>query len=211
MSRRRVVITGMGTVNPLGHDVEATWSALLAGRSGMATTSLFDASTYPSRFCAEVKDYDFSSRVPSAERHRHAGRQCCFALGAARQAWSAAGLEGADAVEADRLGIYLGSGEGSLDFWNFMDVLVEAWTDGRVDIVRWAKLAFERMNMHREVEQESNMVVAHLSAEFGVRGPAFNVLTACAASNQAMGEATWLVRRGDCDAVITGGAHSMMP
>ena len=210
MSDRRVVITGMGTVNPLGHDVESTWQAVLAGRSGVSRTELFDAATFPSTFSGQVKDYSLASQVPDAARHRHAGRHCQFALGAAVQAWRQSRLEGYGNLERDRLGIYLGSGEGSLDFNNFTDTIVDSWRDGRVDTVRWAELAFQRMELYREVEQESNMVVAHLAAEFDVRGPAFNVLTACAASTQAVGEAALLVRRGDSDVMITGGAHSMI-
>ncbi|MFW6133012.1 MAG: beta-ketoacyl-[acyl-carrier-protein] synthase family protein [Planctomycetota bacterium] len=207
---KRVVITGMGTVNPLAHDVESTWQAVLAGRSGVAPNELFDASTFPATFCAQVKDYDFAAQVPDSERHAHAGRHCRFALGAGVQAWRQARLERCDALSPERLGIYLGSGEGSLDFDNFTSLLVDAWDDGRVDTAKWAELAFQRMDMWREIEQEANMVCAHLAAEFGARGPAFNVLTACAASTQAMGEATWLIRRGQCDAVVTGGAHSMI-
>ncbi|HUS47363.1 MAG TPA: beta-ketoacyl-[acyl-carrier-protein] synthase family protein [Phycisphaerae bacterium] len=210
MSKRRVVITGMGTVNPLAHDVQSTWSALLAGASGMGPVGLFDAATFPSNFCAMVKDYDFAVQVPGADKHRHAGRHCRFALGAGGQAWAQAGLAGCGNLDRTRLGLYLGSGEGSLDFENFVSLMVDSWTDGRIDTLKWAKLAFERMDMWREVEQESNMVVAHLAAEFGVRGPAFNVLTACAASTQAMGEAARMIRRGDCDVVVTGGAHSMI-
>jgi 3-oxoacyl-[acyl-carrier-protein] synthase II len=200
----------MGTVNPLGHDVETTWSALLSGRSGMGPVGVFDASTFPASFCAMVKDYDFAGQVPSSDAHRHAGRHCKFALGAALQAWSQAGVADCNALDKSRLGIYLGSGEGSLDFENFVSLMVDSWTGGGIDTVKWAELAFDRMDMWREVEQESNMVVAHLAAEFGVRGPAFNVLTACAASTQAMGEAARMIRRGDCDVVITGGAHSMI-
>ena len=210
MSNRRVVITGIGTVNPLGHDVETTWSALMAGTSGMGPVKLFDASTFPSRFCAMVKDYDFAAHVPDAAKHRHAGHHCRFALGAAAQAWSQARLGDCKSLDSARLGIYLGSGEGSLDFENFVSLMVDSWRDGRIDTVKWAELAFQRMDKWREIEQESNMVVAHLAGEFGVRGPAFNVLTACAASTQAMGEATRMIRRGDCDVVITGGAHSMI-
>lgn len=210
MTRRRVVITGMGTVNPLAHDVESTWEAIKAGRSGIGPIDLFDASTFPAAFCGQVRDYDFAAQVPNAARHEHAGRHGRFALGAAVQAWRQAGLAGHEALSPQRLGVYLGSGEGQLDFDSFTSLLVDAWTDRGVDVPRWAELAFERMDMWREVEQESNMVLAHLAAEFGARGPAFNVLTACAASTQAMGEAAWLIRRGDCDAVITGGAHSMV-
>jgi len=210
MSDRRVVITGMGTVNPLGHDVESTWRAMLACRSGMGPITLFDAATFPSTFSAEVKDYHLASQVPDAERHRHAGHHCRFALGAAAQAWRQSGLGDFADLDRTRLGIYLGSGEGSLDFDNFTNTIVDSWRDGKVDTARWAELAFQRMNLYREVEQESNMVVAHLAAEFGVRGPAYNVLTACAASTQAVGEATLQVRRGDADVMLTGGAHSMI-
>jgi len=209
MSDRRVVITGMGTVNPLAHDVEGTWSAMLTCQSGLSTTELFDASTFPSTFSAQVKGFDLASQLPDAEKHRTAGRHCRFALGAACQAWRQSHL-GEAGVRPDRIGIYLGSGEGSLDFENFTSLMIDAWDEGRVDTRRWAELAFQRMVLHREVEQESNMVVAHLAGEFGIRGPAYNVLTACAASTQAIGEAVLQIRCGDADAIITGGAHSMI-
>ena len=198
----------MGTVNPLGHDVESTWRALLSCASGISRNELFEAGTYPTTFAAQVRNYDLAAHVP--DRHRHAGRHCRFALGAAVEAWRQAGLDTYDKLDRCRTGLYLGSGEGSLDFDNFTGLLVDAWRDGKVDTRTWAELAFQRMECHREVEQESNMVVSHLAAEFGVRGPAFNVLTACAASTQAIGEAALQIRRGDVDTVITGGAHSMI-
>ncbi len=147
MSQRRIVITGMGTVNPLAHNVEDTWSALLACRSGVSKTEIFDASTFPSTFSAQVKDYRLADHIPDANRHRHAGRHCSFALGAAVQAWNQSGLgDYADLDRAD-LGIYLGSGEGSLDFDNFTSLMVDAWTDGKVDTAKWAELAFQRMDL----------------------------------------------------------------
>jgi len=208
--KRRIVITGMGTVNPLGHDVESTWNAMLHSGSGVSATELFDASTFPTRFSAQVKNYDMAVHVPDAQRHRSAGRHCRFALGAACQAWKQSGLGNCRNLDHGKLGIYLGSGEGSLDVEVFTQTLVDSWRDGKVDVKRWAELAQQRMDLYREVEQESNMVLAHLAAEFNVLGPAFNVLTACAASTQAIGEAALQVRRGDIDVVITGGAHSMI-
>ena len=208
--RRRVVITGMGCVTPLGHDVETVWSALLNGTSGLSRTDIFDASTFPATFSAQVRDFELPEPLAGSGKHDHAGRHTRFALAAAREAWSAAGLSETDGLDPRRTGIYLGSGEGSLDFDSFTSLLVDAWADGRLDTVRWGELAFGRMDVHRETEQEANMVVAHLAAEFGVRGPAFNSLTACAASTQAAGEATEIIRRGDADVMITGGAHSMI-
>ncbi len=209
--RRRVVITGMGSVNPLGHDVESTWAAALRGDSGVSKTELFDASTFPSSFSAQVKGFQFPARLAESGRHVHAGRHVKFALTAADQAWTESRLAEGDAYDPARTGVYLGCGEGSLDFDNFTSLLIDAWTDrGQIDTVRWGELGFQRMNVYREQEQEANMVLAHLAAEFGVRGPAFNVLTACAASTQAIGEATMIIRRGDAEAMIAGGAHSMI-
>lgn len=207
---RRVAITGMGTVNPLGHDVEATWQALLEGKLAPSPIEIFDASTFPTTFAAQVKDFNLADHVGNAEKHRHAGRHCQFAIAAATQAWKQAGLDAWDALDRERAGIYLGSGEGSLDFDNFVSLLVDSWKDGEVDTNIWPELAFERMNLYREIEQESNMVVAHLAAEFDIVGPAFNVLTACAASTQALGEAAMQIRYGMADTIVSGGAHSMI-
>ncbi|MCE5326095.1 MAG: beta-ketoacyl-[acyl-carrier-protein] synthase family protein [Planctomycetaceae bacterium] len=208
--KRRVVITGMGTVNPLAHTVEETWSALLGGQSGFGPITTFDATTFPSRFAAMVKDYHLEDHVPDAARHATAGRHTHFAIGAAVQAWQAAGLAQRDTLDREALGLYLGSGEGRLDFDNFMSCIIDSWRGGAVDTAAWAKLAFHRMELYREVEQEANMVLAHLANRFGVAGPAYNVLTACAASTQAIGEAASQIRAADIDAAITGGAHSMV-
>ena len=158
MTGHRVVITGMGTINPLGHDVESTWKAMLACRSGIGPIELFDARTFPSTFAAQVKGFELTRHVAGAERHEHAGRHCGFAIAAAGQAWRQAGLADLADLDRARLGIYLGSGEGSLDFDNFTSTVVDAWRDGRVDTTVWAELAFQRMQLHRDVEQESNMV-----------------------------------------------------
>ena len=210
MSKRRVVITGMGTVNPLGHDVESTWSALLAGKSGIRPIEIFDASTFPTTFAAQVKDFDLADFIDDAHRHDGAGRHAKFALAAARQAWDQAGLADWGELNPARVGIYLGCGEGRLDFEKLSNLVCQALVDGRFDTTRWLEKAWKTMEVREEVEQESNMVAAHVAAELNVCGPAFNVLTACAASTQAIGEATRQVRRGQADAVITGGAHSMI-
>jgi 3-oxoacyl-[acyl-carrier-protein] synthase II len=208
--RQRVVITGMGTISPLGHDVETLWRGVLAGRSGISKTELFDARTFPSTFSAQVKDFRPQGLVPNLENHAHAGRATQFALAAAHQAWRQAGLDANGGPDRSRVGIYMGCGEGSLDFEAFTTCLLDAWASGKLDTVRWAKLAWERMDLYREVEQEANMVASHLTRQYEVTGPVINVLTACAASTQALGEATWLIRRGLTDVMISGGSHSMI-
>ena len=207
----RVVITGMGWVTPMGHSIDAVWKRLLNGESGIAKTTIFDASTFPTTFAAEVKGYDLSKHIANTRKHEAVGRNTQFALGACSQAWKMAGLEG-EKLDLDRVGIYLGSGEGSLDFDAYTTAALSGWKDGesQLDTVKWAEIALERMNAMRELEQEPNMPLSHLALLTGARGPALNCLTACAASTQAIGEATEILRRGDADVMIGGGAHSMI-
>ncbi len=212
MTDRRVVITGMGVVTPLGHDIETVWAALLRCASGIGKIEHFDASTFPTTFAAQVKDYDHSSFVEHPELHEGVGLNTSFALGAASQAWKMSGLDQHDGLDHTRLGIYLGSGEGSLDFDNYVATNLAAWDAEKrgIDGVKWAEAAAGRMTAVREIEQEPNMPLTHLAMEFDAQGPAYNCLTACAASTQAIGEATQILRRGDADVMITGGAHTMI-
>jgi 3-oxoacyl-[acyl-carrier-protein] synthase II len=213
----RVVITGMGVVCPLGHDVETLWQAILAGKSGVGRTTIFDASTFPTTFDAEVKPYKLADHVKSANLHRDSNRGSAFVLGAAAQACRAARIDvetanPTDGIDRERLGIYLGAGEGSVDNDVFFAAIVEGWDKDKseMDWGRWAKVAFGRMTPMRELEQEPGMPAAHIALLTGARGPTRSCLTACAASTQAVGEATMIIRRGDADAMIAGGAHSMI-
>jgi len=201
----------MGWVTPMGHCIDGVWKRLLAGESGIARTTLFDASTFPTTISAEVKNYNAAEFVADMTPHGGAGRNTLFALGACAQAWKAAKLDSAE-LDMDRVGIYLGSGEGSLDFEAYTTAALAGWAEGAVslDTVKWAEVAFEKMNVIRELEQEPNMPLSHLALLTGARGPALNCLTACAASTQAIGEATEILRRGDADVMIAGGAHSMI-
>ena len=207
----RVVITGMGWVTPMGHSVEGVWKRLLAGESGIARTTLFDAATFPTCISAEVKNYRPEDFLGQPGPHAGAGRNTQFALGACAQAWKASGLDAAK-LDMDRVGIYLGSGEGSLDFDAYTGAILSGWTAqaATMDMRKWAEVAFARMNVVRELEQEPNMPLSHLALLTGARGPALNCLTACAASTQAIGEAMEILRRGDADVMIGGGAHSMI-
>jgi 3-oxoacyl-[acyl-carrier-protein] synthase II len=213
----RVVITGMGLVCPLGHDVETVWQAILAGKSGVAKTTIFDASTFPTTFDAEVKRFDPAKYVKHRQLHKHAARASGFVLAAAAQACSQAGIDieadpPTDGMDRTRLGIYLGAGEGSVDNDAFFGALATAWDSQKneMDWRKWAEIAFGRMDPMRELEQEPNMPAAHLALLTGARGPTRSCLTACAASTQAVGEAMMLIRRGDADVMIAGGAHSMI-
>ncbi len=209
---RRIVITGMGWITPLGHDIETAWSNLLAGTSAIRPTAHFDASTFPTSFSAQVRDYDYRKYVTKPEAHEGVGRNTGYALGAVALAWASSGLDRHDGLNRERLGIYLGSGEGVLDFENYVASNLAGWNDDAraVDSVKWADVAQQRMTAVREIEQEPNMPLAHLAMELEAYGPAYNCLTACAASTQAIGEATHILRRGDADVMVAGGAHTMI-
>jgi len=210
--RRRVVITGMGWVTPLGHDIDRVWSRMLAGESGIGPTTLFDASTYPTRFSGEIRGFDLAEFLgDGARRHQRASRNAQFALAAAKQAWRGARLDLTPPPDPTRVGVYMGSGEGPSDFNNFVIAAVAAARPGgTVDTVRWATRAREVFDPVYEQEQEPNMACGHLAVEFNAQGPSFNTLTACAASTQAIGEATNRIRFGETDVMLTGGAHSML-
>ena len=216
----RVVITGLGWITPMGHTIEGVWQRLVKGESGIARTTIFDASTFPTSISAEVKDFRLADHLPDTRGHEAGGRNTQFALAACAQAWKSAALPPlgtqhsapSASLDLDRVGIYLGSGEGSLDFDAFTTANLTAWKNelNGIDTVKWAQLALELMNVTRELEQEPNMPLSHLALLTGARGPALNCLTACAASTQAIGEAMEILRRGDADVMIGGGAHSMI-
>ncbi len=216
-TQERVVITGMGIVCPLGNDVETLWQAVLSGRSGANRTTIFDASTFPTTFDAEVKDYDFRRYVRLPHLHEKCSRGSGFALGATVQACRQAGIEvetaePADGLDRTRMGIYLGAGEGSLDNDAFFTCILAGW-DTQQQRMLWEQstpVAFAKMDAQRELEQEPNMAAAHVAMLTRARGPARSCLAACAASTQAVGEAMMLIRRGDADIMVAGGAHSMI-
>ncbi|MCX5647438.1 MAG: beta-ketoacyl-[acyl-carrier-protein] synthase family protein [Phycisphaerae bacterium] len=216
-TKERVVITGTGIVCPLDNDVEAFWASILSGRSGINRTTIFDASTFPTTFDAEVKNYDFRVHVRRPQLHAAASRGSGFGTGAAAQACRQAGIdietpEPADGIDRTRMGVYLGAGEGAMDHETFFACIFAGWDPHRQTMASepCTRLAFTRMTAAYELEQEPNMAAAHVALLAGARGPSRSCLTACAASTQAVGEAMMLIRRGDADVMIAGGAHSMI-
>lgn len=209
----RVVITGMGLITPLGFGAETVFERLLSGASGVGRVSRYDAGTFKTNFAAEVKGFDLRAFIgDQAEPHLGAGVSTQFAIAAAKQAFDQAGLSSAKDLKRRRFGIYLGAGEGSLDFENYAAAHVDGWDaeNRRLDTAKWARSAYERMDADRELEQEPQMTLAHVASAFGCRGPSSNCMTACAASTQAVGEAYEILRRGDADVMFAGGAHSMI-
>jgi 3-oxoacyl-[acyl-carrier-protein] synthase II len=208
--RRRVVVTGVGCVTPLGVTVEELWKNLVAGKSGVGLTTVFDASRFPTKISAEVRDWDVTAEGERAEDWQYCGRHTKFAAGAALQAMRDAGLPRGLERDPTRLGIYLGSGEGQQAFDAFTSMMMAAIDGDTLDVAKFTKLGLETLHPLTEVEQEPNMPAGHLAALFDAQGPNLNCLTACAASSQAIGEAVEIIRRGEADVMLSGGCHSMI-
>ncbi|MGH7198281.1 MAG: beta-ketoacyl-ACP synthase II [Candidatus Omnitrophota bacterium] len=211
MSDRRVVVTGLGAVTPLGNTVPQSWKNLLASRSGIGPISLFDASRFPTQIAGEVKDFSASKWTAQNGRSRFMGRNSFFALEAAEEAVQDAAL-GEGGVKPERYGIYFGAGDGGFNFAEYAEILAGSVNgDGySVDAGKYFKVSASKMTADSVVEQEPFQVVNHLSDHFGAQGVVSNCLTACAASSQAIGEAAELIRKGHADVMISGGSHSMI-
>lgn len=216
---RRVVITGIGLVTPLGHDVETVWQRLLTGESGVGPITLFDASNFPTKIAAEVKNFDMSVIGEDPKNWEKQDRHTKFALGAGFKAMVDAGLWDAEKktkafdYDSEMFGIYTGAGEGRQDFDCFTEMVLAGLggdSNAELDMGKFIAKGIEILDPVCELEQEPHMPAAHLAAMFHAYGPNVNCLTACAASGQAVGEAVQLIKRGEADIMIAGGTHSMI-
>jgi 3-oxoacyl-[acyl-carrier-protein] synthase II len=207
---RRVVVTGMGMVTPVGRDMESTWGSLQEGRSGVGRITLFDAESFPTRIAADAKGFALADYIPDSARWDEYCRNTKFAIAAGRMAFDHSGLGTSTGLDPARFGVYLGSGEGQQDFPRFVELVNRSTRGGKVDTASFTSQGLKTLHPIREAEQEPGTPAGHLASLFGARGPNANCLTACAASSQAIGEATELIRRGDADVMLSGGTHSMI-
>jgi 3-oxoacyl-[acyl-carrier-protein] synthase II len=210
--RRRVVITGMGAVTPLGHSVREVYENQLEGKSGVDFIRNFDASTFPTKFAAELKGFELQRFVKDTSPWKHAGPNARFAAAAASQAIEDANIAVGSPIDRTRLGVYLGSGEGVQDFFGMSKILAGSYDlqtrNVRPDV--FIQRGFKILDVHHEYEQEMHTTPGHLADYFELLGPNYNCLTACAASSQAIGEALEMIRHGEADLMISGGSHSMI-
>jgi len=206
--RRRVAITGIGVVTPVGNDVATTWAALDGVRSGAAPITIFDASGFPTRIAAEVKGFD--ERVITAPRKflNQANRSQRFALAAAEQAMVDAGIEPTDA-DRERWGCAVGTGMMGVDFDELAAVQRHSAADGALDAQRLLTDA-EAADPLAFCRSQSTAGLALLTRRFGIRGYSTSVHTACASGGQAIGTALKLIRRGAVDRALAGGFDSMI-
>src|ERR687888_12260 len=190
---KRVAVTGLGAVTPIGNDARSTWEAAVAGRSGIDWIRSFDASEFPVRVAAEVKDFD-PTQVASPKEVRKLERNVLLALGAAREAMADAGLNGFDPA---RVGVVFGTAIGGVNGILEQDEILRERGPERVS-----------PNFLPNVLVDS--ASGQLAISLGIKGPNYAVVSACATGSHAIGEAAEIIKRGGADAVLAGGAESCM-
>jgi 3-oxoacyl-[acyl-carrier-protein] synthase II len=190
---RRVAVTGLGAVTPLGNDARSTWNAAVAGKSGIDWIRAFDAAELPVRIAAEVKDFD-PAQVASPKDVRKLERNVLLSLGAAREAMGDAGLNGFDPM---RVGVIFGTAIGGVN-----------------GILEQEEIRRERGADRVSPNFLPNVLVdsasGQLAISLGIKGPNYAVVSACATGSHAIGEAAELIKRGAADAVLAGGAEACM-
>lgn len=206
--KRRIAVTGIGLVTPVGNTTEETWSSLRAGKSGAAQITNFDASGFSTTIGAEVKNFDAASVLEDTKQLKYSSRSHQFALGAAAEALADAGIAPTP-QNSHRWGLSVGAGMMTNDYADLKAVFEHATEEGRfqpdgllsddyelnpLDICRW----------------QCNAGLGILTKQFGIRGYATSVHTACASGGQAIGSALKAMRRGQCDFMLAGGFDSML-
>lgn len=190
---RRVVVTGLGAVTAVGHDVDSFWSGLLAGRSGIRRVAQFDPTDYASQIGAEVRDWDPAQHMDPKEVRRN-DRYTHFGFVAARQAVKDSGLD-ITHENGDRVGVMIGSGIGGMHTYETqLKVLAERGP--------------RKVSPFTIPALIGNMCAGLVAIEFGARGPNFGLVSACATGSHAIGEASHAIRRGDADVMIAGGSEA---
>ena len=197
MSRRRVVVTGLGLISPVGNTVAEGWANLLAGRSGIATITKFDASNFACKFAGEVKGFQVEDYFPAKDA-RHMDTFIHYGLAASIQAVRDAGLATNDALteeQAERIGVLVGSGIGGLP-------LIE---DTHAELTNRGPRRITPFFVPASI---INMISGHVSITYGFQGPNLAIATACTTGLHSIGEAGRLIEYGDADVMVAGGAES---
>ena len=193
---RRVVVTGMGVVSPVGNSVESAWAALLAGESGIGSISRFDVSEYRSQIAGEIKDFDISAYLEPKEASR-LDLYCHYAVAAAHEAMTQAGLFQMDELDRERAGVLVASGIGGIATTCTQQGILTERGPGRVSPMTIPMLI-------------ADMGAGFLAIKHGFKGPNFGLNSACASALHAIGEAAWVIRRNDADIMLTGGSEAAL-
>ncbi|MER2506650.1 MAG: beta-ketoacyl-ACP synthase II [Azonexus sp.] len=194
MTRRRVVITGLGVVSPVGNTVAEAWQNILAGRSGIAQVTKFDTSTFPVHIAGEVRNFDITSYI-SAKDARRMDHFIHFGMAAGIQAVRDAGLDQDNAADLERVGVSIGSGIGGLP-------LIEGTKD------EYNAGGVRKVSPFFVPGSIINMISGNLSIMYGFKGPNIALVTACSTGTHSIGDAARIIEYGDADVMVAGGAES---
>lgn len=197
MSRRRVVVTGLGLVTPVGNTVDESWTNLIAGKSGIANITKFDASAMATKFAGEVKGFSIEEYI-SAKEARHMDTFIHYGLAASMQAVRDSGLPTGDALtpeQAERIGCLVGSGIGGLP------LIEETHKD-------YTEKGPRRISPFFVPASIINMISGHVSIQYGFKGPNLAIVTACTTGLHSIGQAARMIEYGDVDVMVAGGAES---
>ena len=192
MSKRRVVVTGMGMVSPLGNDVASSWDGIINGRSGIGPVEGFDASTYPTRIAGEIRNFDVTQWVPPKDAKKM-DHFIHYGVAASMMAMVDAGLEVTEA-NAERIGTILGSGIGGI--WGIEETAIKLHLGG-----------VRKISPFYVPSTIINMLPGQVSLLTGIKGPNFSAVSACATANHSIGMAMRLIQYGDADVMVAGGAE----
>ena len=193
MSQRRVVVTGLGAVTSIGHDVPSFWSALVAGKIGVDRVTLFDPSNFACQIGAEVRDWDVNNFMDPKEARRN-DRYTHFGFAAARQAVADSGIDMAK-EDGDRVGVIIGSGIGGMHTYETQ--LRNLFEKGP-----------RKVSPFTIPSLIGNMCAGLVAIDLGARGPNFGMVSACATGTHSLGEAAHAIRRGDADVMVAGGSEA---
>lgn len=191
--KRRVVITGLGIVSPVGNDIPSAWDNIVNGRGGIARITRFDPSNFPCHIAGEVKGFDIAQYIPAKEA-RHMDTFIHYGIAAGMQAWRDSGLEMTEAL-AERTGVVVGSGIGGLP-------MIE---ETHSELVNRGPRRISPFFVPASI---INMISGHLSIIYGMKGPNYSIVSACTTGLHCIGDAARLIEYGDADVMLAGGAES---
>ena len=189
---RRVVVTGMGIISPLGNELEATWQNILAGKSGAKTVTAFDVTEYPTKFAAPVENFDDVNHL-DVKTKRRVDEFVQYGLVASKHAIENSGLE-LNSIDSSRIGVSIGSGIGGLDTIEKNALTLD-------------KRGPRKISPFFVPGAIVNMVSGLVSIEYGLHGPNLSIVTACSSGNHSIGFSARSISHGDCDVMITGGSE----
>ena len=189
---RRVVVTGMGIISPLGNELEATWQNILAGKSGAKTVTAFDVTDYPTKFAAPVENFDDVNHL-DVKTKRRVDEFVQYGLVASKHAIENSGLE-LNSIDSSRIGVSIGSGIGGLDTIEKNALTLD-------------KRGPRKISPFFVPGAIVNMVSGLVSIEYGLHGPNLSIVTACSSGNHSIGFSARSISHGDCDVMITGGSE----